>query len=225
MAAEGKKKISVDDEVKQIIEWDKAGIELLFDTRPGKFKELTGEEIKQLGSRTRTAYAISKDMAKDRLEEEPLAAAIGSVEVKTPRTLEKAEGGFKVNREAGSSIKRLEIKAVSDGVKRDDLYYARAEDVEDEEAMGATIVTSGVKSHANPSGQGVHRVTRKGVDELILMRRSNRNAAIAQESNRVHGAISEGIDSSLRAEGDRIPGATKGRSFKDNDADFVPIGN
>jgi hypothetical protein len=162
-------------------------------------------------------------MAQDRLEEEPVAAVIGSVEAKTPATLVKAEGGFKVNREAGSASKRLSIREVDAGTKREDLYYARAEDVEDEEAMGAAIVTSGVKSHANPEGKGVHRVTRKGVDELILMRRPDRNKAIAKESNRVHGAISDGIDSSLREESGRIPGSSQGQKFRDQDADFVPI--
>lgn len=195
MAEVNKKEITVDDSFEQVLELDKSGALLSFRTKPGMFLELTEAQAKQLGSRTRQAYFISREAWTERLAEADAVMVNGSVDAKAAKPFiaagTDADGGqlFKLNDQVGSASRRLQMGEVMEGYDPTDFYYERAEDVEEAIASGAEVATTGIRSAANPSGVGIHRITRKGHDELILMHRKDREKLRAADLRRTKQSL------------------------------------
>lgn len=208
-------KVTVDNSFGDIVEFDKKGQELLFVAKKGAFKTLSDEEVKQLSNKNRVSYLTSKALYDEALVDEPvehLAQLVGATDV---AALVDTGYGIKLNADAGSATDRVKIE-VTDGRNPEDFSYIRAEDTEEYLRRGFEVVTTGVKSWAQ-KGSGVHRLTKRGYDELILVHQKDRIAKQSAEVEKNYKERTVGMEMEHNELVHRTAGTRfrEGGNFKD----------
>lgn len=210
--------VTVDSSIGDIVEFEKKGGELVFSAKKGQFKVLTESDVAQLSAKSRQKYSLTKELYEENLIDEPVAGIASVIGAQDPAALINTGYGIKLNAEAGSASDRLKFR-VTDGRDKKDFFYAQAENVEEQLYQGAEVVTNGVQSWGN-KGTGVHRLTKRGNDELILMYKKGKVEKEAAEIEKRYQERTQGAF----AEHDELVAKTAGTKFKDRrDSDFTDI--
>ncbi len=144
-----KRVVTLDNSFETIIEWDKNGDTVLFDTK--SFKRLSDAEVVQLTKRTAERYHLSREL----FEAEQEAAALGVRELPEFST------------ELGSATERLRIANQDPSMK---YKHVRTDKVEQRLAEGWVFVKDGPERTLNKTAGGLHTIGSKGNEELVLMK-------------------------------------------------------
>ena len=170
--------ISVDTKLSTMLQYDQQGKMLTFDTDPGKFKELTKEEMMELSNENRMRYWQAKEIYKALKEEED------------------GENDWKqhisIDEQYASPSERLEVKNPSSGYR---YYKASPSKMGKHQKKGYEIVPDSDPAHIGMSGK--KKIGTMGKDELVLMRTTEENYQKLQEekdkqNERRKGAPEEG---------------------------------
>lgn len=202
------KMITLDTSMEKVIDWDRNGDRLVFDTTPGRFKALSAEELDQLSSWTKNLYHVMKGQA----DSEQRAAEAPS----TP--------GLEISGRFISPGQKLAVNYPEPFLKEWHPAWLRCDEHRGNIGKGYTTVTDEDVETATPNvGGGTTKLVGDSVyKEYELMklplkeyeRRRDETAAISTQ--RVKSVEKSAIDQMRRAGGKEfVPpeGGTDGRNW------------
>jgi len=149
---------AIDNNEDEVIQLDKEGATLVFDTSPGRFLEL--KKVELLSKWNRDRYLVCKDVVEAQKQSDPVSEVIGGIEFGAIR---------------GSAMNRLEIRNADPRFR---YWWEMPERVYSKVAQGWQVV-NGTREKTIHSVDGrVHRIGKKGSEELILLRIEKEKAAV-----------------------------------------------
>lgn len=136
----------------EVLEYDRKGATLVFDTTPGRFLKLSEKGVQALSQWNRDRYRVCLDVWSELVKDDPLADLVEGIE-------------FGPNR--GTAQERLHI----DGRNKDFVYWwERPERVYAKQAAGWQVVQGTGEKTIHSRGERIHKIGKKGEEELVLMR-------------------------------------------------------
>jgi hypothetical protein len=154
-----KETITVDKSVESVIQSDKEGVVLLFDSAPGKFLKLPDDVIRGLSERNKSSYF----------------AALGAFTFEEQQKGLEPTKGFNINPYKAEAGARLEVKYPDGWLKKWHPCWKRTDELQACQTQGYVFVRgngedAGVVSYAFDESRGLHVVGIKGHEELYLMK-------------------------------------------------------
>jgi hypothetical protein len=153
--------ISLDNSVEDAVKYDKDGLELSFDSTPGKFLELPDEVVKGLSVVNRTSYALSYLAHQTEVKQQDV----------------QPTEDLSIYARYSTPIRRLEVRWESKEREREfrkrwHLCWKRPDELQYCQSEGYSKVTKsdGVISFAYDEKRGIHVVGVAGQPELVLMK-------------------------------------------------------
>lgn len=150
MATQKKQLIRSSTPFEKVLEFDKEGMTLSWDT--DDFGSLDSSQVRQLSKGNRDRYSVFEEMAREQASRDPEEESIAT--------------GFEVSGGTGSPSERLKVTSSRKDVvtrwERPDMVNVRKE-------QGWKVASKGHETLRGASSDGYHRIGSKGAEELILM--------------------------------------------------------
>jgi hypothetical protein len=140
----------------EVLEYDKEGAILVFEHTSGRFLELEQDQVSQLSEMNRVRYRTIAEIVEEESEEDPILVQVASM--------------IEAGSNNGNATSRLHVEGLPKGV---DHYWQRPDRLGESYKEGWVLCQiDGVKTLNNQSGKGIHRIGKRGEEELVLLVRS-----------------------------------------------------
>jgi len=153
----GNIKITLDTQVSDLVDYDKSGTKLFFDSTPGRFLVLPDDTLKSLSKDNQVAYLMAKV---SNIEEMKSKAS-----PPTPN--------FKVRSGFATATRRLKVDIPPELLAKFHFCWKRPEELQDARGIGYEVVPKGmVETFGNKGAdadRAAHVVGKEGAEELVLM--------------------------------------------------------
>lgn len=143
--------ISVDNDKKEVLEWNEKGARLLFHHEADKFLKLNANEVSKLSTANKQSYNVSKEMFDEQPQENPVNDIVGRL---------------------GFSNNTINPRVKMEGPESDKFDYGwrSAADLGKALSEGWQVV-SGEKTKVNPQGHGESKLMGKdGKTEQVMVK-------------------------------------------------------